>query len=73
MVMMVSYPIFSTESALAFFESVVCGPMIAVWAFHGVIVKHLLRQQVSLLLKNVILGFLRTMNQSLVISCSRLL
>ena len=41
------YPISSTETALAFFESVVCGPMIAMWAFHGVIVKHLLRQQVS--------------------------
>ena len=49
-VMMVSYHFSSTESALAFFESVVCGPMIAVWAFHGVIVKYLLRQQVSLLL-----------------------
>lgn len=46
MVMMVSYPVSSTESALAFFESVVCGPMIGAWAFHGVIVKHLLRQQV---------------------------
>jgi len=40
-----SAPLVSTESALAFFESVVCGPMIGAWAFHGVIVKHLLRQQ----------------------------
>ena len=39
-------PIYSTASALAFFESVVCGPLIAIWAFHGVTVKHLLRQQV---------------------------
>ena len=39
-------PIFSTASALAFFETVVCGPLIGIWAFHGVTVKHLLRQQV---------------------------
>lgn len=56
------YPIFSTESALAFFESVVCGAMIAVWAFHGVIVKHLLRQQVFLILKKY---FSRVLGESL--------
>ena len=54
-------PSSSTESdAIAYFESICCGPLIAMWSFHGVTVKHLLRQQVSLhlkLLKNIVKNF----------------
>ena len=38
--------LFSSGSDLAYFESIACGPLLAVWSFHSQILKFLLGQQV---------------------------